>query len=115
MFLRLTRFFAAGLVGSLIAASSVAGAAPDDGVVRVKSVYPFAETVSRLESDISGKGIKFFLEVDQSKLAAEAGIDLRPSKLLLFGNPPLGTQFMTSNPVAGLDWPVRILVFQDKD
>ena len=52
-------------------------------------------------------------EIDQSKLAADAGIKLRPSTLLVFGNPPLGTQFITSNPNAGLDWPVRLLLTQD--
>ena len=51
--------------------------------------------------------------VDQSQLGADAGINLRPSKLLIFGNPPLGIQFLTSNPNAGLDWPVRLLVNQD--
>ena len=53
------------------------------------------------EADIAAKGIKFFSEIDQSKLAADAGIKLNPSTLLVFGNPPLGTQFMTSNPNAG--------------
>jgi len=46
-------------------------------------------------------------------LAGDAGITLRPSTLLVFGNPPLGTQFITSNPNAGLDWPVRLLLTQD--
>jgi uncharacterized protein (DUF302 family) len=66
-----------------------------------------------LKADIAAKGIKFFSEIDQSKLAADAGIKLNPSTLLVFGNPPLGTQFMTSNPNSGLDWPVRLLVIQD--
>jgi len=48
-------------------------------------------------------------------LAAGAKIKLRPSKLLLFGNPPLGVQLLTANPYAGLDWPVRMLVVQDAD
>ena len=56
----------------------------------------------------------FFSAVDQARLAADSGITLRPSTLLIFGNPPLGTQFMTSNPFAGLDWPVRLLVIQDE-
>jgi uncharacterized protein (DUF302 family) len=43
-----------------------------------------------------------------------AGVTLRPSTLLVFGNPPLGTLFLTSNPAAGLDWPVRLLVYQDQ-
>lgn len=82
------------------------------GIVKVRSAYAFAETVTRLEADIAAKSIKLFLTLDQSRLAAEAGIPLRPSTLLLFGNPPLGTQFITSKPDAGLDWPVRMLVSQ---
>ena len=85
-----------------------------DGIVEVKSAYPVEETITRLKADIAAKGIKFFVAVDQSKLAADAGIKLRPSTLLIFGNPPLGTQFITSNPNAGLDWPVRLLVTQDE-
>jgi len=83
------------------------------GIIKVKSAYPLDETVARLKKDVAGKGIKFFDEIDQSRLAADAGIKLRPSTLLVFGNPPLGTLFITANPLAGLDWPVRLLVFQD--
>ena len=86
-----------------------------DGIVRVKSAYAMSETIRRIKRDIADKGIRFFSEIDQSKLAADAGIKLRPSTLLVFGNPPLGTQFITSNPNAGLDWPVRLLVTQDDD
>lgn len=85
-----------------------------DGIVRVKSAHSVDETIARLKQDIASKGIMFFMAVDQSKLAADAGIKLRPSTLLIFGNPPLGTQFITSNPNAGLDWPVRLLVTQDE-
>jgi uncharacterized protein (DUF302 family) len=85
----------------------------ENGLVKVKSAYPLDESVARLKADIAAKGIMFFMAVDQSKLAADAGIRLRPSTLLIFGNPPLGTQFMTSNPESGLDWPVRLLVYQD--
>jgi len=86
----------------------------DDGIVRVKSIYPMDETIARLKQDVAGKGIKFFAEIDQAKLAADAGVELHPSTLLVFGNPPLGTQFMTSNPNSGLDWPVRLLVIEDE-
>jgi len=79
----------------------------------LKSIYPFAETIERLKKDIAAKGIRFFSEIDQTKLAADAGIKLDPSTLLVFGNPPLGTQFIAANPNAGLDWPVRLLVTQD--
>ena len=93
----------------------VVASAPAKGVLRVKSIYAFDETVTRLKADISSKGIKFFDEIDQAKLGAGADIKLRPSTLLIFGNPPLGVQFLTANPVAGLDWPVRMLVAQDAD
>jgi uncharacterized protein (DUF302 family) len=85
----------------------------DNGIIRVKSAVPMSEAIIRIKADIAAKGIKFFDEIDQSKLAADAGIKLRPSTLLVFGNPPLGTQFITSNPNAGLDWPVRVLLTQD--
>ena len=102
-----------GAIALVLAFAGQARAGNEDGIVRVKSAHGFSETITRLKSDISAKGIKFFSEIDQSKLAADAGIKLNPSTLLVFGNPPLGTQFMTSNPNAGLDWPVRLLVIQD--
>lgn len=83
------------------------------GIIKVKSAYSLDESVARMKQDIAAKGITFFLAVDQSKLAADAGIKLRPSTLLVFGNPALGSQFITSNPQSGLDWPVRLLVQQD--
>jgi len=115
MFRRITLIPAAliAMIAAVLSFSALTGAG-DDGVIRVKSAYPIAETVARIKQDVSGKGIMFFSEVDQSKLAAGAGITLRPSVLLTFGNPPLGTQFITSNPNAGLDWPVRLLVFENE-
>ena len=83
------------------------------GVVTVASAYGMDETVARLKDDVAAKGLMFFDEVDQQKLAAESGIATQPSTLLVFGNPALGTQFITSNPQSGIDWPVRLLVFQD--
>ena len=84
-----------------------------DGVVKVRSAYGMDETIARIKDDIAKKGIMFFSAVDQAQLAANAGIKLPPSTLLTFGNPALGSQFITSNPQAGLDWPVRLLVQQD--
>lgn len=95
----------------ILSSASFAG---DDGVVRVKSAYSMEETVARLKKDVAAKGILFFQELNQSKLAADAGIKLLPSTLLVFGNPPLGTQFIAARPAAGLDWPVRLLVQQDE-
>jgi uncharacterized protein (DUF302 family) len=101
----------AGLVGTPAIAQVDA---PDDGLIKVRSAYSVDETIARIRKDIADKGIMFFQAVDQQKLAADAGIKLRPSTLLTFGNPPLGAQFLTSNPYSGLDWPVRLLVLQDE-
>src|SRR5262252_2447696 len=97
----------------VVSSTAVGWSNDHDGIVRVKSAYAMSETIRRIKRDIADKGIRFFSEIDQSKLAADAGIKLRPSTLLVFGNPPLGTQFITSNPNAGLDWPVRLLLTQD--
>jgi uncharacterized protein (DUF302 family) len=107
------RTLAAALAMSALAA--LPAQAADNGVVKGKSAYPMAETIDRLKKDVAAKGITFFAEIDQTKLAADAGIKLGPSTLLIFGNPALGSQFMTSNPYAGIDWPVRLLVLEDKD
>ena len=94
-------------------AEGAKAAAGASGVIAARSAYDVDETVERLMKDIAGKGIVFFQKIDQAALPAKAGIELRPSVLLIFGNPPLGTQFMTANPQAGLDWPVRMLVYRD--
>jgi uncharacterized protein (DUF302 family) len=118
---RIAGLCAAALIPFALALSPVAGRAEDpnrqsleNGIVKVKSAYPVVETVDRIKQDVASKGIMFFFSVDQSKLAAEAGITLRPSTLLVFGNPALGSQFMTSNPLAGIDWPVRLLILEDE-
>jgi uncharacterized protein (DUF302 family) len=114
------RLASLGLIAAVIAAAAPAPkplADPQDaadGVVQVPSAYPMDETINRLKQDIASKGITFFTAIDQSKLAADAGIALHPSTLLVFGNPALGARFVTSKAVAGLDWPVRLLVYQDQ-
>jgi uncharacterized protein (DUF302 family) len=116
MFNRLQQLFctlAVGLV-AFTALPAHAQAIGADGLIKVRSAYPVDETIARIKQDIAAKGILFFQAVDQAQLAAAAGIALRPSTLLEFGNPPLGAQFLTANPSAGLDWPVRLLVSQDE-
>ena len=112
MIARVIRILSSILIASALTASWAA--ASDDGIIKVKSAHPMAETVAKLKADIASKGIKFFDEIDQATLAGDAGIKLRPSTLLVFGNPPLGTQFITAKPDAGLDWPVRLLVFENE-
>lgn len=123
--MRVTRNFSSHLIVATILAFAAVGstpatAAPEaareaQGVLRVRSAFGVDETVARLKADIAAKGIRFFTEIDQAQLGAGANIAIRPSRLLLFGNPPLGVQFLSANPYAGLDWPVRMLVIQEAD
>ncbi|MFO0988419.1 MAG: DUF302 domain-containing protein [Alphaproteobacteria bacterium] len=120
MFARIVTVAAAGLLIGMLVPPPVStladGAKPvaaANGIVKVESAYGMDETVARLKADIAKKGITFFAQIDQDKLAAAANIRIGPSVLLIFGNPALGTQFMQRNPEAGIDWPVRILVFRD--
>ena len=88
--------------------------AHENGIVKTKSAYSMQETIDRITRDVETKGIKLFDVIDQAKLAKDAGVDIRPSTLIVFGNPPLGTQFLSAKPESGLDWPVRLLVFEDE-
>jgi uncharacterized protein (DUF302 family) len=105
----------APIVTAPASAATPVASAPAEGVVRQKSDFAFDETVARLKGDIAAKGIRFFDEIDHAKLGEGANLPINRSTLLLFGNPPLGVQFLQANPVAGLDWPVRMLVTQDDD
>jgi len=115
--MRRHKLAAVAAVGLIYAAAAQASpeAPMAQGVIRVRSAFTFDETVTRIEAAVRANKIRFFGEIDQANLAAGARIKLLPSKLLLFGNPPLGVQLLTSNPYAGLDWPVRMLVRQDAD
>jgi uncharacterized protein (DUF302 family) len=84
-----------------------------DGIVKTLSSYGMRETVDRIVKDVAAKKIMLFNVIDQAQLAKDGGVDLHPSTLIIFGNPPLGTQFLTSKAESGLDWPVRLLVYQD--
>ncbi|QWW71387.1 DUF302 domain-containing protein [Rhizobium sp. WYJ-E13] len=97
------------------APATVVQAGASGGVVVLKSHYSVDETVRRIKDSVAEKGIKLFDDIDQAALGNAAGNKVRPSRLILFGNPALGTTFITANPVAGLDWPVRVLVYQTTD
>jgi uncharacterized protein (DUF302 family) len=96
-------------------AEAAAAASPAQGVLRLDSAHSFDETVSRLKADVQAKGIRLFDVIDQSGLGAQVGLKTARSTLVLFGNPPLGVQFLQSNRYAGLDWPVRMLVVEESD
>jgi uncharacterized protein (DUF302 family) len=87
--------------------------ASDTGVVRIASAHSVPETVARLEALLRERGVLIFARIDFSGDAARAGLAMRPEQLLIFGNPQAGTPLMQAEPVAGLDLPVKALIFED--
>jgi uncharacterized protein (DUF302 family) len=90
-------------------------AATDQGLVRIPSQHSVAVTMSRLESLLKDHGIMVFARIDFSGDAGRAGLAMRPEQLLIFGNPKAGTPLMLAVPTAGLDLPLKALVWEDAD
>ena len=74
-----------------------------------------ADTVARLSSVLAAKGMKLFTVIDHSGEAKNAGLELRDTKLVIFGSPQAGTPVMAANPLAALDLPLKVLVWADGD
>jgi len=89
--------------------------AQHSGVVRLKSQHSVEATLQRLESLLQQRGVLIFARIDFSGDAARAGLALPPEKLLIFGNPKAGTPLMQSMPLAGLDLPLKVLVYEQSD
>jgi uncharacterized protein (DUF302 family) len=77
------------------------------------SPRPVAATVSRLTGILAAKGMKVFAVIDQSEQAREAGLSLRETTLVIFGNPAAGTPVMDAAPLSALDLPLKILIWAD--
>lgn len=73
------------------------------------------ETVARLSEILTAKGLKVFAVIDHSGEAQAAGLELRDTKLVIFGNPQSGTPVMQAVPLAALDLPLKVLVWADGD
>ncbi len=84
------------------------------GLVTVSSEYPAAETLERLQTAIQSAGMKVFSLIDHAAAAKEVGLELRPTVVITFGNPAAGTKLMLANQVAGIDLPLKILVWEDQ-
>jgi uncharacterized protein (DUF302 family) len=84
-------------------------------IVKKRSDFSVDQTIKRIEKILKSKSITVFTIIDHRANALEVGMDLRPSKMIVFGNPALGTKLMQQNMTAGLDLPLRILVYRDKN
>jgi uncharacterized protein (DUF302 family) len=87
----------------------------DRGIVRIRAHHSVALTVDRLEALLKERGIIVFARIDFSGDAAKAGLTMHAEQLLIFGNPKAGTPLMLAAPLAGLDLPLKALVWEDSD
>ena len=87
----------------------------DNGLVRVSSRYAFEETLERLRSALEAKGLKTFAVIDHSGEAMKSGLQMRPTKVLIFGNPKGGTAPMVAAPSLAIDLPLKALIAEDAD
>jgi uncharacterized protein (DUF302 family) len=101
------------LAGALFACSHLAAAA--DGVISVPSAHSVKDTADRLDAALQKKGMKVFLRVDHAAGAASVGKTLRPTELLVFGNPKVGAPLMLCAQSIGIDLPQKALISQDAD
>jgi len=83
------------------------------GIVTKLSPLPVASTVAKLTGVLSAKGVKLFAVIDQSAEARQAGLSLRETTLVIFGSPAAGTPVMAASPLAALDLPLKVLVWDN--
>lgn len=83
------------------------------GLITIASRFSPKETMDRLEAEIRMRGMQVFTRIDHAAGAAESGLELTPTELIIFGNARAGTPLMQANPTMGIDLPLRALVWQD--
>jgi uncharacterized protein (DUF302 family) len=93
--------------------ASMEGLMDDSGLVTLQSAHSAAETLTRLEAVLKTKGIQVFARIDHAAGAASVGLELRPTLLLIFGDPRAGTALMQADQRVGLDLPLKALVWED--
>ncbi len=86
---------------------------PENGIATIPSRQSVDQTVGKLQEILQAKGVKLFALVDHSGEAEKAGMQMRPTKLLIFGNPKAGTPVMVAAPTSAIDLPLKILVWED--
>ena len=87
----------------------------DSGIRRITSRHSVAATLERLEGLLKERGVMIFARIDFSGDAARAGLTMRPEQMLIFGNPKAGTPLMQAVPAAGIDLPLKALVWEDAE
>ena len=85
----------------------------DGGIATKKSPFSTSETVERFRELLGQKNVKVFAVIDQAVEARRVGLELRDTTLILFGDPTAGTPVMDAAPLAALDLPLKVLVWDD--
>ncbi|MCG7504032.1 DUF302 domain-containing protein [Mesorhizobium retamae] len=85
-----------------------------EGIVSVESRFEVPETLDRLAETVTGLGLYIFARIDHAAGAREAGMTLRPTQLLIFGNPKGGTPLMQDRQIASVDLPMKALTWEDQ-
>jgi uncharacterized protein (DUF302 family) len=85
----------------------------EDGLITIASNHSVKETMDRLEAGLRGQGVSVFARIDHGAGAAEAGMSLRPTELIVFGHPKAGTPLMLAKQSIGIDLPLKMLAWQD--
>ena len=86
-----------------------------DGLITIQSQYTSKDTMQRLEAGVKAKGMTVFAHIDHAAGAAEVGMALRPTDLLIFGSPKGGTPLMQSAQTIGIELPLKALVWEDAE
>jgi len=84
------------------------------GIVDIASYHSVDATVEKIRGILSAKGVTLFAVVDHSGEAEKVGMKMRPTKLLIFGNPKAGTPVMLAAPSIAIDLPLKLLVWEDE-
>jgi uncharacterized protein (DUF302 family) len=88
---------------------------PQDGLITLASRYPARDTMDRLLAALAKRNMTVFARIDHAAGAASAGLELRPTEVVIFGNPKGGTALMQDRQSAGIDLPLKALVWEDAD
>jgi uncharacterized protein (DUF302 family) len=87
----------------------------ENGLITLQSAFGAKETIDRLVSEVKAKGMAVFARIDHAAGASEAGLALRPTELLIFGNAKGGTPLMQAKQTIGIDLPLKALAWEDAD
>ena len=103
------------ILAAVLIVLPVVSIAADNGMITVPSSVGVSDTINRLEALLKDKGIRVFARIDHQAEAAKAGLTMKASQLLIFGNPKTGTPLMKAAPTTAIDLPLKALAWEDSD